>query len=74
LVSRIATDSSQRPGACRHSASAGDPRRDLPEVRRGRTGRFTLPVARTFPLADIAEAHRISENGRLCDEVVLLVG
>jgi NADPH:quinone reductase-like Zn-dependent oxidoreductase len=28
------------------------------------TGRFSLPVAQTFPLAEIAEAHRVSESGR----------
>jgi hypothetical protein len=25
------------------------------------SGRFSLPVARTFPLAEVAEAHRVSE-------------
>jgi NADPH:quinone reductase-like Zn-dependent oxidoreductase len=28
-------------------------------------GRFWLPVDRTFPLVEIAEAHRISENGHV---------
>jgi hypothetical protein len=27
------------------------------------SGRFSLPVAQTFPLAEIAEAHRVSEDG-----------
>ncbi len=36
-------------------------------------GRFRLPVAQTFPLADIAEAHRISENGHPRGKLVLIV-
>jgi NADPH:quinone reductase-like Zn-dependent oxidoreductase len=36
-------------------------------------GRFRLPVARTFPLADIAEAHRISESGHPRGKLVLIV-
>jgi NADPH:quinone reductase-like Zn-dependent oxidoreductase len=27
------------------------------------SGRFSLPVARTFPLAEIAQAHRVGEDG-----------
>jgi NADPH:quinone reductase-like Zn-dependent oxidoreductase len=38
------------------------------------SGRFSLPIAQTFPLADIAEAHRVSENGHLRGKLVLLVG
>ncbi|MFJ2953503.1 NADP-dependent oxidoreductase [Streptomyces sp. NPDC087270] len=37
-------------------------------------GRFSLPVGGTFPLADIAEAHRAGENGRLRGKLVLLIG
>jgi NADPH:quinone reductase-like Zn-dependent oxidoreductase len=37
-------------------------------------GRFWLPVDRTFPLADIAEAHRTSENGHVRGRLVLVVG
>lgn len=37
------------------------------------TGRFWLPVDKTFPLADIAEAHRISEHGRVRGRLVLVV-
>ena len=37
-------------------------------------GRFRLPVARTFPLDEIAEAHRISESGHPRGKLVLLVG
>jgi NADPH:quinone reductase-like Zn-dependent oxidoreductase len=36
-------------------------------------GAFSLPVARTFPLADIAEAHRISETGHPRGKLVLIV-
>jgi NADPH:quinone reductase-like Zn-dependent oxidoreductase len=38
------------------------------------SGRFSLPVAQTFPLADVAEAHRVSEQGRVRGKLVLLVG
>jgi NADPH:quinone reductase-like Zn-dependent oxidoreductase len=38
------------------------------------SGRFSLPVARTFPLAAIAEAHRVSEDGHVRGKLVLLVG
>ncbi len=38
------------------------------------SGRFSLPVARTFPLAEIAEAHRLGEEGRTHGKLVLLVG
>ncbi|MEV5683448.1 NADP-dependent oxidoreductase [Streptomyces sp. NPDC052164] len=37
-------------------------------------GRFSLPVARTFPLTEIAEAHRVSEDGHVRGKLVLLVG
>jgi len=37
-------------------------------------GRFRLPVAQTFPLADIAEAHRISETGHPRGKLVVTVG
>lgn len=36
-------------------------------------GRFRLPIARTFPLAEIAEAHRISESGHPGGKLVLTV-
>jgi NADPH:quinone reductase-like Zn-dependent oxidoreductase len=38
------------------------------------SGRFSLPVAQTFPLAEIAEAHRVSEDGHARGKLVLLVG
>jgi NADPH:quinone reductase-like Zn-dependent oxidoreductase len=37
------------------------------------SGRFSLPVARTFPLAEVAEAHRVSEHGHMRGKLVLLV-
>jgi NADPH:quinone reductase-like Zn-dependent oxidoreductase len=37
-------------------------------------GRFSLPVAQTFPLAQIADAHRVSEDGHVRGKLVLLVG
>ena len=36
-------------------------------------GRFWLPVDRTFPLVEIAEAHRFSENGHVRGRLVLVV-
>jgi NADPH:quinone reductase-like Zn-dependent oxidoreductase len=38
------------------------------------SGRFSLPVAQTFPLAEVAEAHRVGEQGRVRGKLVLLVG
>jgi NADPH:quinone reductase-like Zn-dependent oxidoreductase len=38
------------------------------------SGRFWLPVAQTFPLAEVAQAHRVSEQGHLRGKLVLLVG
>jgi NADPH:quinone reductase-like Zn-dependent oxidoreductase len=37
-------------------------------------GRFSLPVAQTFPLAQIAAAHRVSEEGHVRGKLVLIVG
>ena len=37
------------------------------------SGRFALPVARTFPLAEIAAAHRAGEDGRVRGKLVLVV-
>ncbi|MDQ6656831.1 MAG: NADP-dependent oxidoreductase [Actinomycetota bacterium] len=37
------------------------------------SGRFSLPVARTFPLAEVAQAHRVGEEGHLRGTLVLLV-
>ncbi|MEV6561520.1 NADP-dependent oxidoreductase [Nocardia sp. NPDC051756] len=37
------------------------------------SGRFVLPVGRTFPLAEVAEAHRAGETGQVRGKLVLLV-
>jgi NADPH:quinone reductase-like Zn-dependent oxidoreductase len=37
------------------------------------SGRFTLPVAQAFPLAEVAQAHRVSEEGHRPGKLVLLV-
>jgi NADPH:quinone reductase-like Zn-dependent oxidoreductase len=37
-------------------------------------GRFWLPVDRTFPLAEIAQAHRASEHGHVRGRLVLVIG
>ncbi|MBV9810261.1 MAG: zinc-binding dehydrogenase [Solirubrobacterales bacterium] len=36
-------------------------------------GRFTLTVSQTFPLDQIAEAHRLSKTGHVRGKLVLLV-
>jgi NADPH:quinone reductase-like Zn-dependent oxidoreductase len=38
------------------------------------SGRFSLPVAQTFPLAGVADAHRAGEQGHGRGKLVLLVG
>jgi len=38
------------------------------------SGRFSLPVAQTFPLADVAEAHRVGQQGHPRGKLVLLIG
>jgi len=38
------------------------------------TGRFWLPVDKTFPLAEVAAAHRTSETGHVRGRLVLMVG
>jgi NADPH:quinone reductase-like Zn-dependent oxidoreductase len=37
------------------------------------SGRFALPDVRTFPLAEVAQAQRVSEDGHLRGKLVLLV-
>jgi len=39
-----------------------------------RAGDFSMPVAQTFPLAEIAEAHRLSETGHVRGKLVVTVG
>lgn len=38
------------------------------------SGRFALRVARTFPLAEVAEAHRVGERGGVRGKLVLVIG
>jgi NADPH:quinone reductase-like Zn-dependent oxidoreductase len=38
------------------------------------SGRFSLPVAQTFPLERIADAHALSQEGHVRGKLVLLVG
>jgi NADPH:quinone reductase-like Zn-dependent oxidoreductase len=38
------------------------------------SGRFSLPVAQTFPLAEVAAAHRVSQDGHVRGKLVLTVG
>jgi NADPH:quinone reductase-like Zn-dependent oxidoreductase len=38
------------------------------------SGRFSLPAVQSFPLAEVAEAHRVSEDGHVRGKLVLLVG
>ncbi|MEV3926642.1 NADP-dependent oxidoreductase [Actinomadura coerulea] len=35
------------------------------------TGTITVPIARTYPLADAADAHRESQTGHVCGKLVL---
>ena len=37
------------------------------------SGRFSVPVGQTFPLADVAQAHRVGEAGHVRGKLVLLV-
>jgi NADPH:quinone reductase-like Zn-dependent oxidoreductase len=36
-------------------------------------GQFSMPVARTFALADLAEAHRLSEAGHVRGKLVIRI-
>jgi NADPH:quinone reductase-like Zn-dependent oxidoreductase len=38
------------------------------------SGRLSVPAVHTFPLAEIAEAHRVGEHGHVRGKLVLLVG
>jgi hypothetical protein len=38
------------------------------------SGRFSLPVVQTYPLAEIAEAHRVSKDGHVHGNLGLVVG
>lgn len=37
------------------------------------SGRFAIPIGQTFPLSEVAEAHRVGEEGRVRGKLVLLV-
>ena len=38
------------------------------------SGRFSVPVGQTFPLTEVADAHRAGEAGQMRGKLVLLVG
>ena len=38
------------------------------------SGRFSPPVTQTFPLAQVAEAHRVSQDGHARGKLVLVTG
>jgi NADPH:quinone reductase-like Zn-dependent oxidoreductase len=38
------------------------------------SGRFWIPVTQTFPLAEVAEAQRLGEQGHVRGKLVLIVG
>jgi NADPH:quinone reductase-like Zn-dependent oxidoreductase len=64
-------------GAQEHGVrfSSGDAGHALGEIGELiESGRFSLPVAQTFPLAEVAEAHRVSEHGHARGKLVLLIG
>jgi NADPH:quinone reductase-like Zn-dependent oxidoreductase len=42
-------------------------------ARMAETGRFSIKVGRTFPLAEVAQAHRVAEAGTVRGKLVLLV-
>jgi NADPH:quinone reductase-like Zn-dependent oxidoreductase len=68
-------DGAQEHGVTFSSGDAGRAVHALAEIRELiESGRFSLPVAQTFPLAGIAEAHRASEVGHVRGKLVLLVG
>jgi len=68
-------DGAQEHGVTFSSGDAGRAVHALAEIGKLiESGRFSLPVAQTFPLAEVAEAHRLSEQGHLRGKLVLLVG
>ena len=42
-------------------------------ARMAETGRFSIQVGRAFPLAEVAQAHRVGEAGTVRGKLVLLV-
>ena len=53
---------------------APPPLSDVPAEAHPASGRLSLPVAQTFPLAEVAEAHRVGEQGHVRGKLVLLAG
>jgi NADPH:quinone reductase-like Zn-dependent oxidoreductase len=67
-------DGAQKHGVSFSSGDAGRAIHVLSEIGELiESGRFSLPVAQTFLLSEIAEAHRVSEDGHLHGKLVLLV-
>jgi NADPH:quinone reductase-like Zn-dependent oxidoreductase len=67
-------DGAQRYGVTFSSGDSGRALQALSEIGElVESGRFSLPAVRTFPLAEVAEAHRVSEEGRVRGKLVLLV-
>ena len=65
----------QQHGVTFSSGDAGRAVHAIPEIGELiESGRFSLPVAQTFPLAEIADAHRVSENSHVRGKLVLVIG
>jgi NADPH:quinone reductase-like Zn-dependent oxidoreductase len=68
-------DGARRHGVRFSSGDAGRALHVLAEIGAlTESGRFSLPVTRTFPLEEVAEAHRVGEQGHARGKLVLLVG
>jgi len=68
-------DGAQKYGVRFSSGDAGRAVYALGEIgEQIESGRFSLPVVQAFPLAEVAEAHRVSERGHVRGKLVLLVG
>jgi NADPH:quinone reductase-like Zn-dependent oxidoreductase len=64
----------QKYGVRFSSGDAGRALYVLPEISGLiESGRFSLPAVHTFPLAEVAEAHRAGEQGRVHGKLVLLI-
>jgi NADPH:quinone reductase-like Zn-dependent oxidoreductase len=75
-VITIADPQAEQYGVRYTSGRAGDDRayHALPEAAElWQQGKFSMPVAQTFSLAEGAQAHRISEEGHVRGKLVLLV-
>jgi NADPH:quinone reductase-like Zn-dependent oxidoreductase len=68
-------DGAQQHGVRFSSGDAGRAVHALAEIGELiESGRFSLRVAQTFPLAEIAEAHRVGEDGHVRGKLVLVIG